>query len=109
MEMNLIMLMVLIIGWQQRSAALSILNHHHPHHLLHHRNQYPHNRYHQIEKREILGPPTSSITMENLLAAIPSATLIVKMDIQVFIAIVIIIIIIVLVVIIIVITKRPVD
>ena len=37
----------------------------------------------QIGKREILGPPTSSITMKTLLHAIPPTTLIVKMDIQV--------------------------
>jgi len=35
-----------------------------------------------IGRREILGPPTSSITMKTLLHAIPSTTLIVKMDIQ---------------------------
>ena len=39
---------------------------------------------HQIGKREVLGPPTSSITMASLFTAIPPATLIVKMDIQVF-------------------------
>ena len=38
----------------------------------------------KIGKQEILGPPTYSITMKNLLEAIPPATLIVKMDIQVF-------------------------
>ena len=37
----------------------------------------------QIGKREILGPPTFSITMKTLLHAIPPTTLIVKMDIQV--------------------------
>lgn len=35
-----------------------------------------------IGKREVLGPPTSSITMASLFNAIPPATLIVKMDIQ---------------------------
>ena len=37
----------------------------------------------QIRKRKVLGPPTLSITLASLLASIPSATLIVKMDIQV--------------------------
>merc|ERR1719270_2389537 len=39
-------------------------------------------RKEDIGKQEVLGPPTSSITMKNLLEAIPPATLIVKMDIQ---------------------------
>ena len=37
----------------------------------------------QIGQRKILGAPISPITMRNLLDAIPPATLIVKMDIQV--------------------------
>jgi len=39
-------------------------------------------RKEDIGKQEILGPPTYSITMKNLLEAILPATLIVKMDIQ---------------------------
>ena len=42
----------------------------------------------QIGQRKILGAPISPITMRNLLDAIPPATLIVKMDIQVIIGII---------------------
>ena len=59
-------------------------------HLVHLDLDQPHNppppQNNQIGKREVLGPPTSSITMASLFNAIPPATLIVKMDIQVFIS-----------------------
>ena len=42
----------------------------------------------QIGQRKILGAPISPITMRNLLDAIPPATLIVKMDIQVILGII---------------------
>ena len=42
----------------------------------------------QIRQRKILGAPISPITMRNLLDAIPPATLIVEMDIQVIIGII---------------------
>ena len=83
-EMNIIIKSQIVTFSSNQLVDQLGMKHDEPH-SNHHRHHHHHND--QIGRREVLGPPTSSITMANLLEAIPPATLIVKMDIQVFIVI----------------------